>query len=183
DISGLPVVENDGLLGVITMTDLVRHISTLNIDIEVSDVMEDFVPTVHRHHSMQHVVECMEENSTDRVVVLEDSGSPVGIITNSNVAMVELDVLLNKFEGGKEITTKMGAREGESRYRYVKNLPIVAEDIMTPTLIFTRADEQLNEAAASMIEHEIRGMPVVDDKGLVGLLTERNIITVLIKEG
>lgn len=94
EISRLAVVDGGLPVGIITKSDLVRHLSTLRLDVKVKDIMSDFVVMVHRHHSIGHVIAEMDKNDVHRVIVMEDGNTPVGIITSSNLAFAELKALL-----------------------------------------------------------------------------------------
>ena len=51
------------------------------------------------------------------------------------------------------------------------------EQVMTPDPITIRADEPLSSAARLLEEHEISGVPVVDENGgLVGVLSESDLV-------
>jgi CBS domain-containing protein len=50
-------------------------------------------------------------------------------------------------------------------------------DVMTETVVTTRADTRLEEAARLLREHHISGLPVVDrSEHVVGVLSERDIV-------
>ncbi len=52
-----------------------------------------------------------------------------------------------------------------------------AQDIMSTRVITVRRDSDLKDAIASMLEHGISGMPVVDENGVpVGMLTEGDLL-------
>ena len=52
-----------------------------------------------------------------------------------------------------------------------------AKDVMTHPAVTIAPDASIRKAIASMIEHRISGLPVVDeDMGLVGILTEADIV-------
>ena len=48
-------------------------------------------------------------------------------------------------------------------------------DIMKRGVVTVRPDDRLERAARLMLEHEISGLPVVDDTGVVGLITESDV--------
>ncbi|RLG22635.1 CBS domain-containing protein [Methanosarcinales archaeon] len=185
NISGVPVLDGSNILGIVTLTDIVKYVSTLDIPVLVRDVMEDFVPTVNRHQSISRVVEKFETEGIDRVVVLEDNGHSVGIITKSNVALAELNELLKDISQGKEIKmVRKNSYGGQKKYRYIKETSLTAEDIMRESLITVRDNEKVSEAAKLMIQERIRGLPVVNEKDeLCGLLTEENVASTLLRRG
>jgi CBS domain-containing protein len=58
---------------------------------------------------------------------------------------------------------------------------LTVRDIMTPHVYTVRAEQTLGEVAHTMIEHDVRAMPVVDDAGsLIGMVTHRELLRHLI---
>ncbi|ATZ61311.2 MAG: CBS domain-containing protein [Methanosarcinales archaeon Met12] len=179
DISGIPVVGIDGLVGIITKSNLVHHLSTVRLDIKVEDIMSDFVVMVHRHHSISHVIAEMDRNDVHRVIVMEGGNTPVGIITSSNLAFTEL-----RDGKGKppEKTIKMVRKEspaGRKKFRDVEVVHLVAEDVMSSPLITIGRDALVTDAAKILVAHKIDGVPVIDDEEMVGIVTKTDIIKLI----
>ena len=89
-ISGLPVVDAGGaLLGVISQTDLVaigesaigRAIQALATGIRVGELMTSPAVTVPMTSSLQEGARRMTEERIHRVVVVDDAGHPVGVLS------------------------------------------------------------------------------------------------------
>jgi CBS domain-containing protein len=53
---------------------------------------------------------------------------------------------------------------------------LAARDIMTPDPVTVRPDASVTDAARIMAERHIGALPVVDDTGMVGLVTEGDLI-------
>ncbi|MCZ7362192.1 MAG: CBS domain-containing protein [Candidatus Methanoperedens sp.] len=176
DISGLPVVNNKKeIIGIVTKWDLIRYFSELDLDMKVKDM--NIIPAlkVHRHHTISHIIYELEANSTDRAVVFEDNDKAVGIITNSNLAFTEMK---SKTGGLPEKDIKMTRKEsyaGRKQYRYIQNVPLVAEDIMSCPLISVKSDDLATDAARIMVKERINGLPVFGN-GILGILTGDNIV-------
>ncbi len=86
-ISGLPVVEDRTLVGIVTKTDLLGSVSVEGLEGTVGDLMGDVV-TISRYHSLDHVIDLASERD-DRLVVVNNDGTLAGIITESNLAFYE----------------------------------------------------------------------------------------------
>ena len=178
-ISSLPVVENDELVGIITTTDLLRAFAeNFKNRFKVEDIMERNVPTVNRFHTVNHVVEVIEESGIDRVVVVED-GKPVGIITPSDLSFIYLHDEGTGVRIKEIMFVRKEASASRKRYRHVKLLPIVAEDLMSEDLITTKKDEDAAEVAKTMLENKISSLPVVENDELVGIITKTTITKTL----
>lgn len=111
EISGAPVIGTNGeVIGVVSLTDLIREISegTLDVppafmfeelreqsdadmeiepeyDVTVDDFMTPDPVTVTADESISKVARLMGENQIHRVVVVDDKNFPVGIVTSLDV--------------------------------------------------------------------------------------------------
>jgi CBS domain-containing protein len=177
NISGLPVVNNKNeVIGVVTKWDLIRYFSELPLELKVRDLKIEPALTVHRHHTISHILYELQINSSDRAVVLEDNDMPVGIITSSNLTFTEMQ---NKTGDLPQKEIKMTRKEsyaGKKQYRYVRDMPLVAEDIMSSPLITVKSDDLATYAAGIMVKERINGLPVIGN-GIMGILTGDNIVS------
>jgi CBS domain-containing protein len=177
DIDGLPVERNGDIVGIITSRDLIAYFADQDLASTVGDLMSDRVVTVHRHHTIAHVLEEMNAQGVDRVVVSEDNMTPVGVITHTNLAISGLS---NPKDELKTKNIKMARKDsaaGKKWYRYVKEVPLVAEDIMSYPIIHTQSDLTAVKAAKVLLEKDICGLPVVDEDKIVGFFSTREIVS------
>lgn len=183
NISGMPVIKSESdksVVGIITKLDLIRYYSNLDDKTGVEDIMDDFFITVHRHHTISHVIHEMKGNEVERVIVLDDSNKPVGIITHTNLA---LGKMLNSEGGLPSKDVKMARKNrngGEKIYRSVKEVSMVAEDIMSAPLFTLNKNSTCVEAAKIMADERINGIPIVNDE-IIGIVNARNIIRAIVK--
>ena len=57
------------------------------------------------------------------------------------------------------------------------------EEIMTPRPLTVSPSATVGEAAQTMMEHKVSGLPVVDDAGeLVGIITESDIFRMVVRD-
>ncbi|KAB2948303.1 MAG: inosine monophosphate dehydrogenase [Candidatus Methanoperedens nitroreducens] len=180
NIGGLPVVNNkDEVIGIATKWDLIRYFSKLDLDMKVKDLQIDPALTVHRHHTISHIIHELQANSADRAIVLEDNDMPVGIITNSNLTFTEMR---DKTGGLPQKEIKMTRKEsaaGRKQNRYISEVPLVAEDIMSSPIINVNYDDLATYAAGLMIKKRINGLSVLGN-GVKGILTGENIIKTIL---
>jgi CBS domain-containing protein len=112
--------------------------------VHISDVMTEGVVTVETADSLHRVGELMRDRNVGSVVVCE-SGRPVGVITDRDLALVVV------------------ADEVESVER--------AGDHASRPLVTGEVQMDIEEAVALMIQHRIRRLPVTSDEELVGIVT------------
>lgn len=180
NINYLAVIKK-GLVGIVTGTDIVRYVSKLDekkFDKKVYEIISDEPVRIHRHHTINHAIEEMEKNNVDEVLVVDDAEKVVGLISFSNVA-------LNIVAGSdRELPTKnikMSRRAtsgGQKAYRYIKEVPLVAEDIMSDISTIVKWGDSAVEAAKLIVEENSRVLPVEKDNEIVGVIRRKDLIRI-----
>ncbi len=174
-ISGLPVEKDGGITGMITSRDMIRYFADQDIKAKVGDLMNREIVAVHRHHTITHVLDEMNLQGASRVLVYEDNMSPVGIITRSGLTFSEMMGPKDEMETKSIKMTRKESTAGRKQYRYIKEMPFVAEDIMTAPIITIVPNTGAVEAARSLAEKQIIGMPVIEGNDLVGYFSADEI--------
>ena len=180
-VHNIPVVKND-IVGIVTRTDLVRYVAenTEEIKTKIPKLMTEDIVSVHRHHTINHVIDEMNRNEIERVIVKDDAGKSVGIISRKSLALN----LLTDNEG--ELSTKnikmarKSSPGGQKIYRYVKEVPLTAEDIMVSPIISIDVNENVSAAAKKMIEEGVTALPVSDGEDIVGILSRTDIMKAIL---
>jgi CBS domain-containing protein len=115
-------------------------------------------------------LECFSINSTDTLqaaakqmaecnigaLLVMDRGSLVGIVT-------ERDIVKNAAHEQKNLKD------------------VVTKDAMSANLLVVKPGDDLDYVMAIMIQNNIRHLPVVEESGLLGLLSMRDVVRVLVK--
>lgn len=174
-------VMKKGLVGMVTGTDIVRYVSRLEeqkFGKKVYQIISDEPVRVHMHHTINHVIEEMDKNNVEEVLVLDDSENVVGLISISNVAlnmMTDADGTLST----KNIKmTRRPTSGGQKAYRYIKELPLVAEDIMSDIDTIVKWDDLVVKAAKLIVEENSRVLPVEKDGEIVGVIRRKDLIRI-----
>jgi CBS domain-containing protein len=173
-ISGLPVVDDCTLIGIVTKTDVLGSVSVERLGSTVSDLMND-VLTVSRYHSLDHVIDLASERD-ERIVVVNSDGTLAGIITESNLAFFEY---IGRLPGEPEREVTMLRREtagGRKIFRYVRDVSAVAEDLMSRPVETTTPDAPIAEAVRQMRENRINSLVVVEGDDIKGIITRDDVI-------
>ena len=114
--------------------------------------------------SMSHAMRLLKENHIGRLPVIKD-GRLVGIVSDKDLK-----------RAGASDATALEVHELAYLLSRVK-----VKDIMTPKPITTHMYDTIEEAALTMLESKISGLPVVDDSGaVVAMLTQSDIFRALI---
>ena len=176
-ISGLPVERDGEVVGMITSRDMMRYFSEQDLKATVGDLMSKNVLRVHRHHTIGHVLEEMNVQSQSRALVYEDNMTPVGIVTRSGLTFSEMMGPKDEMETKNIKMTRKESTAGRKQYRYVKQMPFVAEDIMTSPIFTIGSEVKAVQASKTLVEKNIIGMPVMDKNEVVGYFSADEIIT------
>jgi CBS domain-containing protein len=174
-VSGLPVERDGEIAGMITSRDMIRYFADQDIKARVGDLMNKEVVTVHRHHTITHVLDEMNLQGASRVLVYEDNMSPVGIITRSGLTFSEMMGPKDEMETKSIKMTRKDSTAGRKQFRYIREVPFVAEDIMTSPIITINPEVRAVDAAKTLAEKQIIGMPVVEGNDIVGYFSADEI--------
>ncbi len=112
---------------------------------QLRDLMTTGVVTAGLEDDVLHVAQLMRDRSVGSVVVCDPEGAPVGMVTDRDLAIRAL---------AEERPTSEPIRAHASR-------PLVCGE----------PDMDLEEAAALMVQHRVRRLPVVENGSLVGIVT------------
>ncbi|MCG3172245.1 MAG: Inosine-5'-monophosphate dehydrogenase [Myxococcota bacterium] len=82
DISGIPVVKNDHLVGIITNRDIRFE---RNLELRVGDVMTKDLVTAPKGVSMEEAKDRLHRNRIEKLLVVDDSGRLAGLITIKDI--------------------------------------------------------------------------------------------------
>ncbi|WP_440946436.1 CBS domain-containing protein [Methanosarcina sp. T3] len=176
-VHDIPVVKND-IIGIVTRTDIVRYVAEHSDEIgtKIPRMMNEDVVSVHRHHTINHVIDEMNKNEIERVIVKDDAGKPVGIISRRDLALNILTDNEGKLSTKSIKMARKSSPAGQKTYRYVKEVPLTAEDIMVAPIISIDVNEKISGAAKKLIEEEVTALPVSDGDEIVGILSRTDIM-------
>jgi len=84
-IGGVPVVEVDRLAGIVSVSDLIRSLHSGVPDTRVREWMTADVVTVREDDSVVEAVRAFAQRPVSRLVVVDDKGKVVGIVTGGDI--------------------------------------------------------------------------------------------------
>jgi len=96
-ISGGPVVDADGIvIGHLSRTGISRHFARsgqVDQGLRVSEVMENFAFQVYADDTVKSLLETMLASRIHRMIVTDEDGRPVGIVTSMDLMAMLYDKL------------------------------------------------------------------------------------------
>ena len=129
----------------------------------VKDRMSKRLITIDEDTTIMKALTIMKDNGVRRLPVIKDQ-KITGIVTDRDL---------------KEATpSKATSLDVHEIYRLLSEIKV--KDIMSRDLLTIRPDESIEKAAMLMLKRKISGLPVMEEGGLVGIITETDIFRALV---
>lgn len=97
-ISGLPVVDHDRLVGIISLEDIVRAMQKNDLSAPTSQYMTGEVVTVASYESIVKAMRTFTEKGLGRLPVVDENQKPVGMITKGDITRGTLIALQKDYK-------------------------------------------------------------------------------------
>lgn len=165
NLTGLPVVDETGLLGLISEKDVLKLLyDTEFVEGCVGDYMTAKIFTFDEEDNLIDICRCLMQNSFRRVPVMHQ-GRLAGIISRADLIKANKD----KFRPRVQQDDSMSCSG-----------MVVAKDVMISGLLTVRTSTPVYEAMEILTTRNITGLPVVDDyMNLLGVVSEKDILKLL----
>ena len=165
-ISSVVVVDNEGkLAGITTKSDLTRIFASLYGRVyKVADYMSKKIITCRKIDSLVFALDMLNKNKISRLVVTDNEGKPVSVIT--------YDTFLRNssfFKANKSTRDYLLPSTNAKEMR--------VGDLIKDELLTVEMEDDLATAAKLMTDYKVSGIPVVDSKGsLEGIISSTDIV-------
>jgi CBS domain-containing protein len=164
-VTGLPVVDESGLVGLISEKDVLKLLyDTEFVEGCVGDYMTTDILTFDEEDDLADICRCLIQNSFRRVPIMRQ-GRLAGIISRADLIKANKD----KF--------RPHAPHDDSTFQPAV---VVAKDVMKCGLLTVRMSTPIYEAMEILATRDITGLPVVDDcMNLLGVISEKDMLKLL----
>ncbi|MCL4529938.1 MAG: DUF190 domain-containing protein [Chloroflexi bacterium] len=175
-IKRLPVLDEKGkLIGVLSRVDVLRQViseeskkraakAPTGAARTLGDIMIPEIPTIAEDAKLADVVARFLEAGTRRLIVVDDSGHPLGMVSDADaVTRVQPAAQRNV----------MQALRGK---RTAPDEKMTAANLMSPGVLTARPDTALVEAAQKMLSPQRKWLVVVDADGKAIGLVDRQVL-------
>jgi CBS domain-containing protein len=178
-IGSLGVTSNkDGLIGIITKTDIAQHYAQNHRGIhKVGDVMTISYISMNSNDSLSDVVSKMIEEKISRIFLKNEHNDPEGILTFRDLFHVALEqgnldsVLDNADQSISVVFTRKGFLSDSGFGNTIK-----AKDVMTKNFKSVDFEEDLAVACRAMVQNRINGVGVKINGKLGGVISKTDIL-------
>jgi len=165
-IGAVIILDDDGYAtGITTKTDITNAYSKIyQGKYKVKDYMSKIVATCRKSDSLKFALNMINKNGISSLVVTDNDGDPAGIITRNT--------FLRHTANFKKINSK--SIDCWKPTNLSTSLPV--DTLLFQDLLTVNLNEDLAEAARLMINNIVSGLPVVDKKTLVGIITKSDVV-------
>lgn len=157
--------DNGNLVGITTKSDLAKNFASLYIGIyKIKDYMTRKLITCRKSDSLLYVLNMLNKNKIARIVVTDNYGKPIGVVT--------YDLFMKNSE-----YLKLSKRTDTREYLLPKDSKDMrVGELLGDELVTVESEEDLAKAAKLMSLYKVSGIPTVDREGnLEGVITSTDI--------
>lgn len=165
-IGSIIIMDDEKLVGIITKSDLTKHFSNSFAGAyKVKDYMNTKLITCRKSDSLSFVLTMLNKNKIARLVVTDNDGRPVGIISYDTFLKNSEYFKLDKQNTRDYLLPKISTKE------------LLVSDLIGNELLTIGYADDLAKAARLMAEYKISGIPVTDENGnLEGMISATDVI-------
>jgi CBS domain-containing protein len=186
----VPVLEEDELVGIVTVTDVVRAVAEdrADGDVSVDGLATAEINTVYRETPLSVAERQLDYANVPYAVVLDADGRHEGMLTEVDVIEVAR-VVQGESDPGDAVANQdddwmwEGIKAVGSRSVPTLNVEIPAEpvaEIMTADLVTVSGRTTAREAAQAFISNDIEQAPLVSGDELAGILRDVDLLEALV---
>jgi len=185
----VPVVDGDALVGIVTVTDVVRAIAEDDVDgdTQVGDLASRDVNTTYVETPLPVAEREIGYANVPYAVVLDDDAEMTGILTEVDIIDVARVV-----EGEADVGAGVAGEDDEwmwegikatgNRYFPTRNVELPNErvgEFMSADPVTVTKRRTAREAAQRLLEHDIEQLPLVSGDALAGVVRDIDLLAAL----
>lgn len=166
-IGSIILVDDNGeLIGIVSRTDLAKMYAVVfGGKYLVKDFMSKKVVTCRKTDSLKFALNLMNKNDVSRLVVTDQEGCPIGLIS-TNTLLTHSDYFTKGKTRSRDYLIPISGEE-----------KLTVDDMLNERLVTITEEEDLATAANLMIKEKISGIPVVDSKKkLIGIVSKTDVV-------
>jgi diguanylate cyclase (GGDEF)-like protein len=147
------VLKDGGPMGIVTERDVVRLLyKGVNLDEKAQRFARKLLVVAKGKRTVGYALSLMVENNIRRLVVVDDSESFLGVVTQEE--------LLNHLE--------------EDFYRSEIRVEHILDQLKD--IVGAFRDETIKEVLKKMVEHQISAVPILENGVAIGVITEKDVL-------
>lgn len=144
----------------------------------IRDVMTARVVVVSPDDPVSLIAGVMAKNGINAVPVVDDSGAPIGIVSDGDLVARDEAARLQRREWWLGLLAAGERPEGEAAASLASSKP-VARDVMSAPVVTIAEATDPTDAARLLAAHRIKRVPVVHDGRIVGIVSRADLVRLL----
>lgn len=144
---------------------------------QAKELMSRAVIFVHGDMPVATLAEMIAARGISAVPVLEEDGTPVGIVTEGDL----IRRLADEPPGPLRWFFSLFGNSPSLVQRYVKAHGATAQDVMTRTLVTVSEDASAEDVARAMEKHHVRRVLVLHDGKLSGIVSRADLLRAVLR--
>jgi CBS domain-containing protein len=144
---------------------------------QIREFMTQPVVTVHEDTTLEEVARTMLEQHIGGVPVVNAQGKLSGIITVSDFTAKEHGIPFSTFRAPQVFGHWLGGEPLEQIYAMARQMTV--RDIMSPHVITVTEEQAGEEAMTLFLRHDIHRIPVVRDGVPVGMISQYDLLRLM----
>lgn len=142
------------------------------------DIMTSPAITVSGDTNLEEAAETMLDREVGSLVVVDDSGKAVGIVTDSDFSAKSAFVPFSTFRSRKLLGEWLGKDDAERIYERARNMDV--REIMSAPVHCVELDDAVDRVLEIMLDRDVKHVPVLDDAGRpVGMVARHDLLKML----
>lgn len=185
-IRNIPVVNNNGLTGILSVNDIVKKgVFRLDIREPCKKYMKTKISAVWENTPLNVVLKIMSYSKSLSVIVLNDSGEICGMVDREDI--IKAGEVVSEVKKKDMATSEEDEWDWETKstlYIGMRTLKLPRKPIkeyMTKDVVSVTSDDTITECAKKMRKYNIEQLPVTEDTNRpVGIIRDYDILKALI---
>ena len=145
---------------------------------KVKDIMVSPVITANEEDTLSEVAKRMLDNNVGGLPVVNGDSKLVGFVSETDFSVKQHNIPFSRNLAPQLFGRWLNEAEVEKMYKEAKTLKV--KEIMTTPPICVEADESITELIEKIMKYNIHRVPVVKDDKLIGIVSRRDLIKLLV---
>ncbi len=144
-------------------------------DQAAQDIMTSPAVTVSREASLEEAADAMLDREVGSLVVVDESGQAVGIITDSDFSAKPAHIPFSTFRSRKLLGEWLGEENAEDIYDEARSRSV--EEVMSSPLHSVELSSTVDRILETMLERDVKHVPILDEGGRpVGMVARHDLL-------
>ncbi|WP_431323777.1 CBS domain-containing protein [Rhizobium sp. YTU87027] len=142
---------------------------------QAKDIMTTNVVSISPAVGVRHAVAVMIQNNISGLPVVDDESRVCGMLTEGDLLLRREIRLAPRAVRSAELISEIDLE------RYICSHGWSVADVMSQDVIVARPDSEVSDIAESLQAHRIKRLPIVEDGRLVGIVSRRDILRIIVE--